>query len=58
MEPLVCSGENGGTALQENFSYAKLCYVRNSPGLAVDVETADAQTAEECAAELTKTGRP
>jgi hypothetical protein len=48
-QPPVCSGENGNTALQKNFSYAKLCYVRNGPGLAVDAKTADARLAEACA---------
>jgi hypothetical protein len=45
IEPPVGSRENGNTTLQENFSYAKLCYVRNDPGLAVDAETIEAQAA-------------
>jgi hypothetical protein len=58
IEPLVRNAENGNTTLQENFSYPKLCYVRNDPGLAIDAETTDAQTPEECAAEIDEDGSP
>jgi hypothetical protein len=58
IEPPVRNGENGNTTLQENFSYPKLCYVRNDPGLAIDAETTDAQTPEECAAEIDEDGSP
>jgi hypothetical protein len=57
IEPSVRNGENGNTTLQENFRYAKLCYVRTDPGLAIDAETTDAQTPEECAAEIDEDGR-